>query len=187
MTGPEVEPAQSILTARARALARPLERTPEGDELPALAFSIRSEAFVIEASFVREVVGLRAVVGLPGAPQAVRGLTTYRGEILPAIDLGAVVGLPGGGLGAALWLIVLGTEAAEFGLLADEIAGVTRVRADDLRPLPEDAAPAARRLARGITADAATLLDGAALLAATDLFMTPTTPPAGAADAEGRE
>lgn len=179
--------ARSVLAERARALARPLERPPEGDELSIVAFSLAGEVFGIDARYVREVVRLRHLATLPGAPPAVRGVTTCRGEIVPAVDVGALVRPRGRGLGDLLWLIVLGTATAELGLLADAISGVAHVRLDGLRALSEDAPPAARRLALGIAAGAATVLDGAALLAEQDLFMTRPTPATERSGDQGRE
>lgn len=185
----ELEPgaAHAVLAERARALARPLERPPEGEELGVVAFSVRQETFCIEASYVREVVRLRHLAAVPGAPPAVRGVTTYRGEILATLDIGMVLGRRSGGLADMLWLIVLGNDTPEFGLIADEVGDIARVRLDDLRPPSEDASPATRRLVRGIAADALIVLDGAALLADLELFMPRKAPPAEDAGATGRD
>lgn len=176
--------AHAVLAERARALARPLERPRDGEELRVVAFSIRQEAFGIEASYVREVVRLRHLAVVPGAPLAVRGITTYRGEILAILDIGMVLGRQSGGLADLLWLIVLGNGTPEFGLAADEVGDVAGIRLDQLRPSSEDAA-SIRRLTRGIAADARVVLDYAALLADPELFMQRNAAPAG--DAGGDE
>ena len=164
------DPAGAILAERARALARPALTALTGAELTVVEFSIRDETFRIGASFVREVVRLLHLANVPDAPPAVRAVTTYRGEILALLDLRAVFGRPDGGLADLLWVVVIGNAAAEFGVLADSVTSVTRIHVDDLRPLSEDASPVARRLALAVTADAALMLDGAAMLADAELF-----------------
>jgi chemotaxis signal transduction protein len=107
---------------------------------------------------------------VPGGPAAIRGVTTYRGEILAVVDVRAALGHPAGGLSDLLWVVVVGADAPEFGLLADEVTGVERVGASELRPLAAEASAPARRLARAMTERAALVLDGAALLADPELF-----------------
>lgn len=170
MTELDTDATRALLAERAHALARRAESAPAGEELTVVGFSIGDEAFRIEAQLVREVVRLRHLAKVPGAPVAVRGVTTYRGEILALVDVRAALGRPDAGLADLLWVVVVGTAAAEFGLVADSVAEVTSVRVDELRPLPGEASAAAWGRARAVTADVALVLDGAALLADAGLF-----------------
>lgn len=165
-----MDPARAILAQRARALARRKETAPAGEELIVVGFTVGDAAFCIEALYVREIVRLRHVANVPGAPVAVRGVTTYSGEILALIDVRAALGLPDGGLRDLLWVVVVGTRAAEFGLLADSVTGVTAIRVDQLQRLAQGSSVTALRLARTVTPQAAVVLDGAALLSDTELF-----------------
>ncbi len=166
--GPDA--GRAILAERARLLARPAAAAPAGEELVVAEFEAGGEAFCIEARYAHEIVRLRHLAPVPGAPAAVRGVTTYRGEILAVVDVRAVLGQPAGGLADLLWVVVIGDAAPEFGLLADRVTGVARIGASELRPLAAGISAPARRLARAMTERAALVLDGAALLADPELF-----------------
>ncbi len=174
MSQREPDAARAILTARARSLARPTATAPTGEELSVVGFEAGGEAFAIEARYAHEIVRLRHLAPVPGAPAAVCGVTTYRGEILAVVDVRATLGHRAGGLADLLWVIVIGAAMPEFGLLADRITGVEAIGATGLR---------ARRLARATTERAALVLDGATLLADQELF----APRDGAAPATANE
>lgn len=177
------ERERAILVERARSLARVPAAPPEGEELLVVAFTVGDEAFCVEAAHVREVVRLRQLTAVPGAAVAVRGVTTYRGEILAVVDPRAALGRPAGALADLLWIVVLGSAEPELGLLAGEVSGVGAIRVPELRPLPAEASPRARRLARAVTERAVIVLDGAALLADPELFAARDDAAAGDADA----
>ncbi|HZP97457.1 MAG TPA: chemotaxis protein CheW [Candidatus Limnocylindria bacterium] len=183
MSQREPDAARAILTARARSLARPTATAPTGEELSVVGFEAGGEAFAIEARYAHEIVRLRHLAPVPGAPAAVCGVTTYRGEILAVVDVRATLGHRAGGLADLLWVIVIGAAMPEFGLLADRITGVEAIGATGLRPLAADASARARRLARATTERAALVLDGATLLADQELF----APRDGAAPATANE
>lgn len=164
------ERGRAILIERARALAQAPAAPSAGEQLLVVELSVGEEDFSIDAAVVNEVVHLRHLTAVPGAPAAVRGVTTYRGEVLAAVDVRPVLGRPVGGLSDLPWLVVLGGEAPAFGLLAGRVSDVASIPVESLRPLSVDAPAAARRLARGVTDRAVTVLDGAALLAEAGIF-----------------
>lgn len=179
------EPSRTVLAERARVLARPLERPRSREELVLVTFSTGGETFALEAAFAREVVRLRHLVTVPGAPAAVRGVTTYRGEVLAALEVRSLLGRPGEILADLLWLIVLGETAAELGLLASEVSDVTRVGTEEVRPLPKTDPARGRRWTRGVTAGGTVVLDGAALIGDREIFRAPTAPAGAGQDEEG--
>lgn len=177
------EREHAILVDRARSLARMPAAPLEGEELLVVAFTVGDEAFCIDAAHVREVVRLRQLTPVPGAAAAIRGVTTYRGEILATVDVRAALGRPVGALADLLWTVVLGSATPELGLLAGEVSGVVAIPVPALRPLPAEASPRAQRLARAVTDRATLVLDGAALLADPELFAARDDTSAGDADA----
>jgi len=161
---------RAILAERARLLARRPPPPPEGEELSVVTFVVGGESFCVEMGYVREVVRLRHVAPVPGAPPAVLGVTTYRGEILAVIDVRRLLGRPVGALADLHRIVVLGTAAPELGLLADEVVGATSLRVADLQPLSTSRGGPGGRVARAVTPDAVLVLDGGALLADSDVF-----------------
>jgi purine-binding chemotaxis protein CheW len=158
-----VEFDRATLMERAAQLSRRVAVEHVGTRLSLVRFRAGDDVFALESRFVREVVRLRQLSPVPGAPAAVLGVTTYQGEILAVVDLLSVVHIAGVRLRDSLWLLVLGLEAAEFAITADEILGAVDVSHDAV--LPPDAAGAAKSpLIAGVTDDATAVLDGAALL-----------------------
>lgn len=59
-----------------------------------LVFRVGGESYGLHMEHVREVERVGRVTAVPGAPDFVKGLVNLRGEILPLLDLGALLGQP---------------------------------------------------------------------------------------------
>jgi purine-binding chemotaxis protein CheW len=59
-----------------------------------VGFCVGDVMYAVRIEVVREIVNPLAVVALPRAPDAVRGVADYRGEVVPVIDLRQRFGLP---------------------------------------------------------------------------------------------
>lgn len=158
-----------ILERRAQELARiPAPESP-GDEREVLEFSIAGERFAFESAWVSEIVVLGELTALPCTPPFVRGVVNMRGRIVSAIDLRRLFGLPDKGIVDFHRIIVLSTDGMEFGVLADQVEGVARIRMGALQRghARETACGMLGEFAMGIMArDAAplTMLDAKKLL-----------------------
>ena len=83
---------------------------------------------------VREIVPMRPVTRLPGAPAWVRGLLNHRGTLVPVMDLSARMGdAPADDRGRQV-LVVEGGERV-FGLLVDQVQEVRAMGAADRQPM----------------------------------------------------
>lgn len=157
---------ERLLAARARALAapRPDRAREEAGARLVLVFVVARERYGIETRWLHAVVPRARWTRLPGAPPALLGLTAFRGEPLAVFDLRALLGgdqQPVGGQVA----VVLGEDAPELALAADELEGVLRVRDEQLRPPPPGAAGLARIPTCGVLESGVAVLDAVALLA----------------------
>lgn len=59
-----------------------------------VGFHVGDVTYAVRIELVREIVNPLAVVALPRAPAAVRGVADYRGEVVPVVDLRERFGLP---------------------------------------------------------------------------------------------
>ena len=59
-----------------------------------VGFMVGDVAYAVRIEAVREIVNPLDVVELPRAPDAVRGVASFRGEVVPVIDLRRRFGLP---------------------------------------------------------------------------------------------
>lgn len=130
---PSAERIRTTLRERARELARPVE-VEHRAALELITFTLQGEQFAIATRAVAEISSVRELVALPGAPSPVRGLTAWRGGILPVLDLRAMLGLGDTGVDAQT-LVVLGDDLAMFGVAVDRPGEVLRVD-ERLAPVP---------------------------------------------------
>jgi chemotaxis signal transduction protein len=61
-----------------------------------IVFTVGTARYALELRWVREVVSLGFVTGVPTAPAVLGGVCNLHGTILPVLDLGALLGLPSG-------------------------------------------------------------------------------------------
>lgn len=154
----------SILRERARSLARePESAEPPGATIEVVEFTLAHERYAIETAWVSEVHPLEDLTPLPCTPPFVLGLVNVRRCILPVIDLKKFFDLPEQGINDLHRILIMDAGELRFGILADAIAGVHRVRLDRLqRTLPTFNGLRAEYL-KGVTPDRLAILDGAAL------------------------
>ena len=104
-----------------------------------LRIRLGAEHYALDLEHVLEVVELGDVTPVPGAGATVIGLRNLRGEILPALDLSAMLGVAEGTAQRSLVVVAEGDRRA--GLAVDE--------AIDLSELPEASASVDSLLIRG--------------------------------------
>lgn len=167
---------QSTLDARARRFAVPPEnRIDEGQQLDLITFVLSGERYGIETRFVREVSRLTAYAVVPGAPEFVVGVTNRRGDVLMIVDLRRLLGLEVRGVADLSRLLVLGGEAPDLGVLADEVAQIVTVSNRDLQEAPGSVKGIGRHYLRGVTRDALIVLAGDTVLADRRLHLEETS------------
>jgi purine-binding chemotaxis protein CheW len=156
--------SRSILRARAGALAQEQAQASEAARFEVVEFSLASETYAFEASFVREVYPLKEFTPVPGVPPFVLGIINLRGQILSIIDLKKFFDLPENGLGQLNKLIILRNNQMELGILADNILGARSIERDALQAAPSTVSGIGAQYLRGVTADRVIILDAGKLL-----------------------
>lgn len=87
--------------------------------MQALLLPLASDLYALELQSVREVVPAPALTPLPGAPDAVLGIFSLRGDVIPALDTAFLLGL--GRLASSPYVAVVDAPAGVAGLAADEV------------------------------------------------------------------
>jgi purine-binding chemotaxis protein CheW len=178
--GAELSPerARAVMDERARLLARRApDVQPSGTVLEVLTFALGRERYAIETTYIREVVRLADLTPVPAAPDFVAGVTNYRGQVLCVVDLRVVLAAPAGKLSDLSMLIVLGIDAVEFGVLADQAEEIRRIDLGGVAAASA-AGPGARpEHLLGVTPQGLTIVDGASLLRTPRLFVNQADTP----------
>ena len=87
------------------------------------------------------------------APEVVAGVTSLRGDVLPVLDLGALLGSTTAGLGHNARIVVVREATGgrrRAGLSVDDLAGLRDVPPEGLAPTPSTLPDPARELVKGI-------------------------------------
>jgi len=165
------ERARATLEERARLLARAPRPASSGKSMEVLSFLVARERWAIATRWVRTVMRLTSLTRVSGAPAFLIGITSFRGEVLPIIDLRRVLSETEPALADLSRVVVLGVARAELGILADEVLAITWLELDHVRPLAVATRPFMERCVRGVTEGAMVVLDGGALLDDSTLFV----------------
>lgn len=157
MPGPEEE--KKILRQRARALAKEPEKKGAGEEIEIIEFLLAQERYAMDASHVREVYPLNDLTPVPCTPPFVLGIINVRGQIISVIDLKKLFGLPDKGLGDLNKVIILKSDAMEFGVLADVIVGFRTMPLAGLQQVIPTLTGVREEYLMGVTEDRLIVLD----------------------------
>lgn len=92
--------------------------------------------FGIDTRKIREVLGRRTVEPVPLAPAYIGGVLPYRGEVLTAVSLRALLGLEPLAGGSCVLVLDGEVEEDRFGLMVDRVGGVVTLERKTLAENP---------------------------------------------------
>ena len=87
-----------------------------------LVVALADGRYAVPVASVREVIRTGRLTPVPGAPPAVLGITNLRGEILPVLDTGALLGLRASA--SAGWTVIVEAAGQRCGLGVSELFDV---------------------------------------------------------------
>ena len=117
-----------------------------------VAFRAGGLEFCINIMSVREIRGWTPATVIPRAPLFIRGVINLRGVVLPIVDLGVRLGLPGIEPTARHVIIVTQVGEKAAGLLVDSVSDILSVEETSIQPTPDVASTMARLFVRGVIA-----------------------------------
>src|SRR4029077_18505240 len=97
-----------------------------------LGFACGESLYAVPAERAAEVVSLPALTRVPGAPPYLLGVFAHRGEVIPVIDIGALVGAKGET--ATRRAVLVRVPRGSLALTAGRVAGVANLTGE-LNPL----------------------------------------------------
>jgi purine-binding chemotaxis protein CheW len=106
--------------------------------------------FGVDVLHVQEVLRAQQMTSVPQAPSVIEGLINLRGQIVTAIDMRRRLGLPARIESQPPMNMVVRTLDGAVSLLVDEIGDVLDMDATTFERPPQNLAPQARELIRGV-------------------------------------
>jgi purine-binding chemotaxis protein CheW len=117
------EERRKVLASRAQALSGARVQSKIASSLEVLAFRVGGERYAVHIGEVDEVLDIKGLYPLLGAPRQVLGAMLARSRVLPVLDLRQLLGLEGGGLSDLTKVVALAAGEELFGLAVEEIEG----------------------------------------------------------------
>jgi purine-binding chemotaxis protein CheW len=135
-----------------------------------VCFELRGQELAIPIDDVRETVPVQPVTRVFLSPACLAGVFSLRGEIVPAIDLGVLLGLPRTEVGTDSKIVVVEHASGTAGVIVDGLRDLRTIEALD--PPPANLAAGVSSLLLGVASTptgTVRVLDAQALLTAEPL------------------
>ena len=108
-----------------------------GKPLRLVCFELRGQELALPIDDVRETVPMQPITRVFLTPPCLAGVFSLRGEIVPAIDLGVLLGLSRTEVGDDSRIVVIAHAAGTAGIVVDRMREL-RTLAPPLEPPPPD-------------------------------------------------
>ena len=127
---------EAILAAIEQQRDSDAEPREEQERVSYLGFYLGPEVYGLPLEQLREVARVSHLRRVPGAPAGVAGLVNLRGEILCALDVRAILGLPAQTPIESPFIVALRGFGDPLGLIVDSIADIYSVSPSDIEAPP---------------------------------------------------
>ena len=105
-----------------------------------LSFIVCDELFAVNVSKVLEVLQMQHITHVPNAPDYVRGIINFRGEVVPVFESRIKFTLPPRNEESAFVIIVIDlskeNEVFRIGAIVDRVKDVISIDESDIKPVP---------------------------------------------------
>lgn len=120
-----------------------------------VCFDVRGQELALPIAEVRETLPIQPITRVILTPACLAGVFSLRGDIVPAIDLAILLGLPRTEIGAESRIVVIEHSAGTAGLIVDRLRDLRTIEIAEggaLEPPPASLAPQVAQLLRGVAA-----------------------------------
>jgi len=118
--------------------------------LQLVGFVVGGERFAVDISDIHEINRYEHINRMPEMPGNVLGVIDLRGMVIPVIDLGSKLGIPGGEVNRDTRIIIVGCSGDKIGIIVDAVSEVLRVPDDSLEKPPSITQSISSEYIRGI-------------------------------------
>src|SRR5262245_49501596 len=158
-----------------------MAEAPRTGPLRLVCFELRGQELALPIGDVRETLPIQPVTRVFLTPPSLAGVFSLRGEIVPVIDLGVLLGLPRTEVGDESKIVVVEHQAGTAGIIVDRLRDLRTLDAALDAP-PANIAPDVAALLRGVAATASgtvRVLDARAVLTCDTIRALAETPDEG--------
>jgi purine-binding chemotaxis protein CheW len=122
-----------------------------GSPLRLVCFELRAQELAVPIADVRETLPVPPITRVFLTPACLAGVFSLRGDIVPVIDLGVLLGLPATAVGGDSKIVVVDCAAGVAGIVVDRLCDLRTVE-PPLEPPPANLAGEVAALLLGVVA-----------------------------------
>jgi purine-binding chemotaxis protein CheW len=123
-----------------------LDQGPRGPEEWYFCLRLLGGRYAFEAALVTEVVRLGPLTRLPAAPAFLPGVFTHRGEVLPVLDIGQLVGQGAQPLRPSTRAAIVHCGPWKVAVVSDGVEGLVSLAGRSIEPPPAESSAMAEFL-----------------------------------------
>ncbi len=101
-----------------------------------LVFWVGDEEYAIDILEIQELIKLPTITQVPRTHEAIIGVTSLRGTIVPVVELSRILRLGSRPVSRTTRVIVLRAEGDPIGLVVDRVTSVVRIERESIEPVP---------------------------------------------------
>jgi len=120
----------------------------DGTELRLVCFELRGQEFALPIANVRETLAMQPITRVFLTPACLAGVFSLRGEIVPALDLGPLLGISATTIGDESRIVILKHELGAVGIVVDRLLEQRRIQ--EIQPPPTNLSASVAALLLGI-------------------------------------
>lgn len=102
-----------------------------------VAFKIGEEEYGVGIDCVREINNLGRIAAIPGAPDYMAGMTNLRGDIIPLMKLGTLLGMAEDNKRSLYKFLVVEHNQERIGIIVDSVSEVIGINNERLEEAPQ--------------------------------------------------
>jgi len=99
-----------------------------------LSFRLGHEEFGVKIDAIKEINTLLEITPIPDAPAFVKGVVNLRGKVVPVVDLGLKLGLPGQTFNDRTCIVIaeVNGNLGPIGVLADSVSDIIHINGEEI-------------------------------------------------------
>ena len=98
-----------------------------------LTFKVAEEEYGVDVLKVQEIIRYREPTTMPNAPEVIKGVINFRGEVIPIVDLREKFGLENRNYDNFTVIIALEVKSKIVGVIVDQVSDMVSFADDDIQ------------------------------------------------------
>lgn len=118
-------------------IAMQAQRAAQSASKQYVVFRLGDTRFGVDIRQVVRIVRLTPITRVPQAPRFLSGIISYRGQVVPVVDLHLRLALPGVEYDDTARILIVELDSQPVGMLVDSVVGISHIPVESIQEPPE--------------------------------------------------